>query len=91
MCVVQTLDEVCRIHPPSVLLSPGATVQQVGGLERNIITIIVIIIIVVNDIVSSLLLRVEMEVNEELGLLRNIHQHLHGSFTPCLHFPFFIF
>ncbi|XP_075882601.1 chloride channel K [Nelusetta ayraudi] len=26
--VRQTLDEVCRIHPPSVLLSPSATVQQ---------------------------------------------------------------
>lgn len=87
---MQTLDEVCRIHPPSVLLSPSATVQQVGGLERNSITMIVIIIIV-NDIVSSLLLRVEVEVNEELGLLRNIHQRLHGSFTPCLHFPFFFF
>lgn len=30
---VQTLDEVCRIHPPSVLLSPSATVQEVRGLE----------------------------------------------------------
>lgn len=51
----------------------------------------IVIIIIVNDIVSSLLLRVEGEVNEEIGLLRNIHQHFHGSFTPCLHFPFFFF
>lgn len=49
---LQTLDEVCRIHPPSVLLSPSATVQEVRGLEWIIIST-VIAVIILSDIVEA--------------------------------------
>lgn len=39
-CTVQTLDEVCCIHPASVLLSPNSTIQEVGSLAEIIIVIL---------------------------------------------------
>lgn len=60
---------------------------------------VMIVVSIVNEIVAACYSSdspvfpcgMEVEVNNELRLLRKTHQHLCGSFTPCYHFPFFFF
>lgn len=60
---------------------------------------VMIVVSIVNEIVAACYSSdspvfpcgMEVEVNNELRLLRKTHQHLRGSLTPCYHFPFFFF